>query len=224
MQGISYAVDLVLCIDATGSMYPIIDRVKRSALSFFEDLQRIMEEKHKVIDAMRVRVIVFRDVYVDGDASIDASAFFSLPDERAAFAAFVGRIDADGGGDEPESGLEALALAMRSEWATAGSRRRQVIVVWTDASTHPLEKQADDAPPGYPAEMPKSFDALTDMWEGQGHMSGNAKRLILYAPDAYAWTDIGNHWENALHFPSRSGEGLQDVEYNQILDVIAQSV
>ncbi|MGH9268000.1 MAG: vWA domain-containing protein, partial [Acidimicrobiales bacterium] len=199
MQGFTYSVDLVLCIDATGSMGPIIGRVKDSALNFYEDLQQIMEDKSKVVDSMRIRVIAFRDFYCDGDKSLEASTLFSLPADREAFAAFVSGITADGGGDEPETGLEALAVAMSSPWTTTGAKRRQVIVVWTDASCHPLEKSDGAKPPNYPGQLPKSFDALTDMWEGSGYMDPNAKRLILYAPDAYAWTDMANNWENVLH-------------------------
>ena len=30
-----YCVDIVMCIDATGSMAPILDEVKRNAISFY---------------------------------------------------------------------------------------------------------------------------------------------------------------------------------------------
>jgi hypothetical protein len=223
MQGYTYSVDLVLCIDATGSMSPIIDEVKKSALSFYEDLEHEMKEKGKSIDSMRVRVIVFRDYYVDGDMAMQTSDFYAMPEQRDAFASFVGGIVADGGGDEPESGLEALALAISSPWMTTGVKKRQVIVVWTDASAHQLEK-AGAKPTTYPGNMPKDLDALTDMWEGEGFVDANAKRLIIYAPDAYAWTTIANHWDNAVHFPSQAGAGLADREYREILDAIAQSI
>jgi hypothetical protein len=113
-------------------------------------------------------------------------------------------------------------MAMKSKWATTGDRRRQIIVIWTDASAHPLEK--GPKPKHYPSDLPSNIDELTDMWEGQGFVSRSAKRLIVYAPDAYAWTDIANNWENALHFPSKAGDGLEDVEYSEILDQIVRSV
>jgi hypothetical protein len=120
--------------------------------------------------------------------------------------------------------LEALAVAISSPWMTIGIKRRQVVVVWTDASTHPLEKAQGSKPSGYPADAPKDLDGLTDMWEGQGFVDENAKRLIIYAPDAYAWTDLATHWNNVLHFPSESGKGLSEMEYSEILDAIAQSI
>jgi hypothetical protein len=153
---------------------------------------------------------------------MNESGFFLLPQDKEAFTSFVKTIRADGGGDEPENGLEALALAIKSDWATTGDRRRQIVVIWTDASAHPLEK--DGKPSGYPKNMPANLDELTDMWEGQGFVNHAAKRLIIYAPDAYAWTDIANNWENALHFPSKGGEGLAEIEYGEILDQIVRSV
>lgn len=225
MQQFKYSVDLVLCIDATGSMYPIIDEVKKSALSFYEDLTSLMADKGKAVDRLRLRTIVFRDYLYDDDQSMIASDFFTLPDEKERFADFVRGIKADGGGDEPESGLEALALAMMSPWSTEGSKRRQVIVLWTDASAHKLEETARLKPAGYPTDMPADFDALTDMWDGQSaRVEQNAKRLVVYAPDAYAWTDIANHWENTLHFPSAGGHGLEEFEYGEVLDTIAASI
>src|SRR5262245_17789136 len=100
-QGIKYAVDIVFCIDSTGSMGGIIRLVKEAALRFHDDLAAAMEEKSKVIDTLRVRVISFRDYWADGDAAMEQSPFFELPGERESFAAFVKKIKADGGGDEP---------------------------------------------------------------------------------------------------------------------------
>lgn len=223
-QGINYTVNIVLCIDSTGSMRDIIERVKKSALRFYEDLSERMQEKNKIINSLRVRVISFRDYYVDGDRAMIASAFFLLPQDRDAFTAFVNTINADGGGDDPENGLEALALAMRSAWSSTGDRRRQVIVVWTDTSVHQLEKNAGAKPSNYPQDMPQNLDQLTDMWEGQDFMNKSAKRLIIYAPEAYAWKNIADSWENIIQFPSKAGEGLADQDYQVILDQISESV
>ena len=67
---------------------------------------------------LRVRVVAFRDLVADGDAAVEESPFFALPDERARFSEFVGGLRAEGGGDAPESGLEAVALAINSPWTS----------------------------------------------------------------------------------------------------------
>jgi len=192
MQGNAYAVDLVLCVDATGSMAPIIDVVKEKALSFHQDLQQVMNEKHKRVSELRIRVIGFRDYYFDGDLAMESSEFFKLPEQREQFSEFVRGLVAYGGGDEPENGLEALALAMASDWNDSPGKRRQVIVMWTDASAHKLELHSGDKPETYPPNLPRDFSSLTDLWETA--VDRNARRLLVYAPDAYAWTDISNNW------------------------------
>jgi hypothetical protein len=223
-QGLKYNVDIVMCIDATGSMGSLIERVKESALRFHDDLQRKLSEKDKNVDVLRVKVIPFRDYYCDGDKAMSISPFFELPKDASAFSSFVSPIKADGGGDEPENGLEALALAIKSDWSTTGDRRRQIIVIWTDASAHKLEHNSGAKPGNYPTDLPKNLDELTDWWEGQTYMSSSAKRLILFTPDAYPWTDIATHWKLVVQLTSKAGDGLEEIEYSTILDTIVNSV
>jgi hypothetical protein len=127
MQGVKYAVDIVMCIDATGSMGSMIKKVKDSALKFYDDLSNVMAEKDKAIDTLRVRVIVFRDYYADGNKSMMTSSFFTLPQDAKAFESFVKPFSAEGGGDEPENGLEALALAIKSEWLTDADKAAKLL-------------------------------------------------------------------------------------------------
>jgi hypothetical protein len=222
-RGLSYAVDIVFCIDATGSMTPIIDQVKANALRFYDDVQANLTAKGKNVDQLRVRVIGFRDFAADGAAALDESPFFTLPDERASFSEFVNGLVAEGGGDAPESGLEAVALAIDSPWTTTGDRRRQVIVVWTDQPAQHLN--ASVLPPDIASRVPADFSALTDAWEDeQGRMGSSSKRLILFAPDGPGWSDISAVWENVVHHPSQAGGGLSEVDYGTIVDSIGNSV
>ncbi|MEM7037823.1 MAG: vWA domain-containing protein [Bacteroidota bacterium] len=221
-SGLQYAVDVVLTIDATASMRHLIETVKENALRFEEDLRQAMQAKGKNVDQLRVRVVVFRDFYADRKKALQCSEFFELPKEKAEFTKFVGRIHARGGGNLPESGLEALATAMDSEWTEAGAKRRHVIVLWTDAGTHPLEKVQDGRPRHYPAGMPADLNELTDMWEDQEGQ--RSRRLILFAPDDYAWDELAAHWSNTIQYPSIAGQGLSKVDYTTILDAIANSV
>lgn len=216
------AVELVLCIDATGSMSPVIDKVKRNAVSLYDDLQGLMEEKGRRIGEMRARVIVYRDYYCDRGDAMEGSPFYALPQDRERFAAFVEPIKASGGGDEPESGLEAIALAARSDWSTTGYQARQVIVFWTDASAHPLDKNAGAKPRNYPADMPKSLEGLTALWQGQDYLI--TKRLILFAPPMYPWVEMARNWSCTWHYPSQAGQGLSELDYGTFLSAIAGSI
>ncbi len=146
--GRSYAVDIVFCIDVTGSMTPILDAVKANALRFYDDVQANLTDKGKNVDQLRVRIIAFRDFAADPASALQESSFFLLPDERTIFSSFVDGRVAEGGGDAPESGLEAVALAINSPWTSNGDRRRQVIVVWTDQPAHTLNFGGFAAGPG----------------------------------------------------------------------------
>lgn len=224
-QGLKYNVDIVMCIDCTGSMGDLLGTVKENALRFYPDLKKACEEKGKDISELRIRAIGFRDFFADGNQAIQDTGFLPIPEKEVEFKNFVNALTPAGGGDEPENGLEALAMAINSDWTTGGEKRRQVIVVWTDASTHPLDNPKTKTS-AYPEGMPANFDELTDMWEDDqvGKMNKSAKRLILFAPDASAWSEIGINWQNVIHHPAKAGQGLEEVDYETILQSIVSSI
>lgn len=222
---ITYNVDMVFCIDCTGSMSDIIELVKSNALNFYRDVTDAMNKKHKYISQLRVRVVAFRDYIADGDEAMLVTDFFRLPEEAAEFEACVRSLRADGGGDEPEDALEAIAYAIRSKWDNEGMKRRQVIVVWTDATTHPIGYARNC--PNYPAGMAQSMQELSQWWgdkQTKGFIDSNAKRLLLYAPDTPDWNIIAQNWDNVLHFPSEAGNGLSEFEYSEIIDTITNTI
>ena len=213
-----------MCIDCTGSMGGLLDTVKNNALRFYPNLSARCKDKGKEIAELRIRAIAFQDFAFDGNNAIKDTGFLDIPGKENEFKTFVSGLYPDGGGDEPESGLEALAMAINSDWTTGGDKRRHVIVIWSDASTHPLGVGKDNAI--YPNNMPTDFDELTDWWEDDqsGKMNKQAKRLVIFAPDSSAWTEIGMNWTNAIHHPAKAGAGLEDVDYETILSMIVNSI
>ena len=221
---VTYNVDLVMCIDCTWSMDNVLDIVKRHALHFSEDLRRRMAEKRKFIDSLRIRLVAFRD-YVADEEPLLITDFLQMPWQAGIFEACVCCLEATGGGDEPEDGLEALAYAIRSDWDRQGMKRRHVIILWTDATAHELGHGRSSSL--YPRNMARDFSELTEWWgdtEMPGYMNQAAKRLLLFAPDKGAWTDIAEQWDNVVHYPSEAGKGLNEVSYEQILDCISNSI
>lgn len=225
--GFVYDVDIVMCIDATASMGPFLDLVKAQALNLYGDIMQKMETKDKRIDNLRVRVIAFRDYLEDKEDAMLVSNFFELPAQAADFESLINGIKPVGGGDLPEDGLEALGYAIKSKWAPAGvnSKRRQIIVVWTDDGTHEIGYGKNA--PNYPAKMAASFAELTQWWgfgQYRGYMDNDAKRLLIYAPAKDYWTTIAETWDNTLLFESQAGKGLDKLTYDEILDAIAYSI
>lgn len=234
-NGFKYAIDIVFCIDATGSMQGLIDKVKNNALSFYNDLIAGMNAKGKKADSIRVKVVAFRDYVADKNKAMLVTDFFNLPYDNERFEQCIRSIKASGGGDEPEDGLEALAYSIRSNWNKSDCKKRQVIVIWTDASTHDLGYGRTVE--NYPRNMAANFAELSEWWGDSqlpsDYIDENAKRLILFAPDvvkksgAYvetSWGLISDNWNNVIHYPSKAGEGLDDVDYHTILDTITNSI
>ena len=223
MSNINYNIDIVMCIDSTASMSPVIDMVKESASSFHDRLSSSLKAKEKVVNQLRVRVVMFRDILEDGlTEAIVTSEFMTLPLENEKFKGFVNNIEAKGGGDEPESGFEALATAINSDWTKEGDKRRHLVVLWSDAPAYKLE----DVPTGhtdYPPGMPKNFEEFVNMWDGQ-IMDPSSKRMIIFAPDAYPWREMAENCESVFMIPSQAGKGLADVHYDTVLSNIVNSI
>jgi hypothetical protein len=223
-----YAVDIVLCIDTTMSMRPVLESVKSSALSFHERLSSVMAEKGKGISQLRVKVIAFRDYGDRADDAMEETDFLQLPGSAGAYEDFVRRLEPRGGGDAPESGLEALALAVRSPWEKGLDRRRHVVVVFTDAPAHPLRSPAAVSSGTYPQSIAASEDELFEEWGYQSSqssvMENSAKRLLLFAPDEEPWRGIADNWNNTIFFPSQAGDGLDEWEMDEIIQTIVNSL
>lgn len=218
-----YYVDLTFCIDATQSMYNVIDMVKNNALNFYQDVMAAMAQKDKTIARMRISIIAFRDYKYDHEDAMLQTDFFTLPDDSVLFRNIVTGIEAKGGGDDPEDGLEALAYAIRSDWDRSQSgKHRHVIVIWTDAATHELGFGAGDS--NYPSDLPRDFGELTRWWDKDEYISKDDRRLVIFAPDEPYWNTISDNWDNVIHFQSIAGQGMMEVEYSQIIDVISNTI
>ncbi|MBR0147493.1 MAG: VWA domain-containing protein, partial [Eubacterium sp.] len=102
-RSIEGSADIVFVIDSTGSMYEYITSVKQNLTSFVQALN-----SRKV--TLKMSVIEFRDIEVDGpDSTIyyefDGSHWTSDADKVIRV---FDSIQVDGGGDEPETPLDAF--------------------------------------------------------------------------------------------------------------------
>lgn len=143
-------VDIVFLVDVTGSMRPCIDGLKDSIDKFFRHLTNEEENKLAIRD-WRAKVVGYRDVAYDKDNWFDNNPFVSTADE---IHGQLSALKARGGGDEPESLLDALLTIADMEETTHQEtpdpfkwRHRRdaarAVCVFTDATYHPtaqLEK------------------------------------------------------------------------------------
>ena len=114
-------VDIVFVLDTTGSMRAEIDGVKNTILTFADKLR----EKNR---SFRLGLVTFGDEIrevgrPDGQ----------LTDSADEFKGWVGRQRADGGGDDAEISLDAIARAMSLQYRREAQR---ILILITDAPPH----------------------------------------------------------------------------------------
>ena len=137
-------VDIVVLMDVTGSMQPCIDAVKRSVSMFINSMVIGDANNSAPVKDWRLKVVGYRDHERDGDAWFVDNPF--VRDVAAVEAQLAAAsMSATGGGDEPESLLDALFKVATmpeagiqdgddpSRWRALGSARRAVIF-FTDAT------------------------------------------------------------------------------------------
>ena len=224
-NGIQTLVDLVLVMDATGSMQNLMDNAKANALALHARIKNALAVEHRLTEKIRVKVITFRDVYVD-DEPFTESEFFILQDgegDEPEFRRYVGNIEAEGGGDEPENALEALHMAINADFAQPmqGQKARHIIVMMTDASAHPLDHPERSGCTNYPQGVPTDLLSLQAEWEEK--MNTTARRLLIFAPNAYPWTSVAS-WMDTQYVASAAGKGIDSQQFDAVIATIAGSI
>ena len=115
--------DVVFAIDSTGSMGSSIRNVKDNIIEFVEKL-----EENKV--DVRLGLVDYKDIGVDGLDSTKNLGWFYNPEE---FKNKVNGISVNGGGDTPESAVDALEESRQMGFS---ENRTKFIILLTDAGYH----------------------------------------------------------------------------------------
>lgn len=138
--------DIVFLIDVSGSMAPCIDALRTNIEIFIDSLSRGEGNNAAPVKDWRGKVVGYRDIdsaQDDGLAWLNDNEFVR---DTAALKAQLGQLQAAGGGDEPESLLDALFQVASMEAVPKGSQSEdpakwryrsdaaRVVVVFTDAS------------------------------------------------------------------------------------------
>lgn len=180
-------VDIVFLIDATGSMAPCIDALKENIRLFIDHLTGEKKSANAInpVKDWRGRVVGYRDFEEDGEPLVDNDFVSNADQLKSQLAALT----ADGGGDEPESLLDALhkistmeqtakgAPAEPRKWRYRSSAAR-VVVVFTDAP-YKETLAAPDVKGG-------GFDDVTNA------VTSGRIILSIFAPDMECYNKLGS--------------------------------
>lgn len=138
-------VDIVFLMDASGSMQKCIDRLRDNLGLFIDKLGTVDPNGGGVVKDWRAKVVGYRDYEVDAANWLVDNPFTR---DVAGLKAQLSNLTAMGGGDEPESLLDALyavgsmpAVGIQDpEEASKWRYKRQaarVVIVFTDAPFKP---------------------------------------------------------------------------------------
>ncbi|HXG72076.1 MAG TPA: vWA domain-containing protein [Gemmatimonadaceae bacterium] len=138
--------DIVFLIDVSGSMTPIIDALRKNIETFIDSLNTGDANAASAVKDWRGKVVGYRDIEAaqsDGLEWLEDNPFVR---DTAALKAQLAALRAAGGGDEPESLLDALYKVATMEAQPKGAQGEEatkwryrsaaarVVVVFTDAS------------------------------------------------------------------------------------------
>lgn len=137
--------DVVFLIDVTGSMKPCIDALRTNIEAFIDSLSRGEANNAPPVRDWRGKVVGYRDIEAAQTEGISWIVDNPFVRDTAALKAQLAALRAEGGGDEPESLLDALFKVASMESTPKGSQSEdpekwryrsdaaRVVVVFTDA-------------------------------------------------------------------------------------------
>ena len=138
-------VDIVFLIDITGSMQHCIDALKENISIFVDSLTGKDPNNECPVKHWRAKAVGFRD-YTCDNVPLEDHPFV---EDATALKAQLASLKATGGGDEPESLLDAIYVVSKQPQMTKGTQALEpdkwryrsdaarVVVAFTDAPYHP---------------------------------------------------------------------------------------
>ncbi len=195
----TYKLDITFVIDTTGSMTSHMEQVREKVLSFGDYIVKEMADANYLVSQLRVRLIDFADFATEGEDALHSTEFFTLPDEKDKLRDAVNGIDIKNHVIRLfGNGLEALFIAMESDWTSFGADIGHHIIV-VISNTLPFELHEKDGCAGYISILfPRDIEEMEELWSEEDAQNAitklNPKRkmLFLFVPDG---TIAGRTWD-----------------------------
>jgi hypothetical protein len=137
--------DIVFLVDVSGSMSPCIDALRRNIETFIDSLSQGDANNAAPVKDWRGKIMGYRDIEAAQSEDLPWIIDHPFVREASALKAQLAELQANGGGDEPESLLDALYKVASMEASPKGSQTEEpakwryrseaarVVIVFTDA-------------------------------------------------------------------------------------------
>ncbi len=195
VKSFDYCLDWVCVIDSTRAMEGDLDLVKRELIPTIAGIVDGYVANGHSVSCHRLKLITYKSFGDCDHAPLLQSRFFNLPEETAAAQQWLDDIQISDCQAVDGCGLEALATAMQSNWIDIGTRRRHMIMLFTNSAPSPLGSEAIRSDTRYPEKMPCALGELKRMWRGEGSEYGGMPderyaRILTYSPNLSPWSDL----------------------------------
>jgi len=210
-------VDVIFLIDVSGSMGPAIDELTANIEKFIENLDE------NLIKEARIKIGSYSDLEVDEMRyALNLDRPFrdknDIENLRKDLQECRNIVELGLGGDEPESALDAIYRAIgefKEEW----SKRRRVIILFTDAHTKPIHSSTVEG-----LNPDEAFEQLK-------------KNILKEHVDIYIYAPLDRNFErlareaskrviyNAINEDGTSPvRALRNLDFSAVLETLGKSV
>jgi len=200
--------DIVFCVDCTLSMDPCISEFKAQVETFIGGLEKPASSNERPVD-WRLKVLGFRDLNEDSSPWVNLEALMVNAASEAKKQ--VAALSPEGGGDDPESALDAIwYAATQTPWRDNCTK---VVVMFSDQTS--LEMM-------HPSTVAKGAVA--------NDVSAVKQALAERGIYLYAWAMTCPVWEQLKSTPKTvftavsGADGLKSVDFKDLLKTLAKTV
>jgi len=205
--------DIVFCLDCTGSMGPCIEGVKNNLKSFIDNLTTGNTNNPLEWQAMAVG---YRDI-TDHKAPAFEGFANTFTSKEDTLKIQIDAFEAVGGGDEPESLLDALyKIAHDISWPHEIGKAHRIVVVFTDA---PSREEMDSST----VSGDRSYNKVIDLY-AKGHF-----KLFLFGINFPVYKSICERIPKSVFFPQGDTykeviANLQKTGFEKVMAQLGKSV
>jgi len=212
-------VDIIFLLDISGSMGPAIIDIIKNVGTFVDNL--IPEEESKrLIKDWRARVFSFGDMESDSaEVKLNVSRPWTQEPQEIVnqMIECIELVKQGGGGDEPESSLDAMYLAARDGFDSSWTERTRVIILFTDATPKKILKET----------LGVDADGIALLSQ---QITDNHTYVHMYAPVHSDYTAIKNNASKYLNYIAIGEDGtspveaLKNIDFSKALETLGKSV
>lgn len=200
--------DIVICIDCTGSMEPCISEVKDQIGTLIDTLDNPPDQQRPV--DWQLKIMGFRDLNCDSEPWINRDE--PLISDIAAAKAQLVNLKHDGGGDEPESALDALWwAASKTNWRENCTK---VIVFLSDATCHDTLHESTI----------KAGAVGNDVSTVNQALASNSIHLYAWGVRCPAWESLKKITRVFYTAVEGGGDGLSSLNFTELMQTLGKTL